>query len=99
MKQITFSDVKVHNEIKLCQISDVKLKSEIEHTFLKNRISYFERWESPSFFQRLFGDKEERCTLCVNEAQKEKATEIVRSFFETEDKANLILKKVDKIYF
>ena len=99
MKQITFSDVKVHNEIKLCQISDSKLKAEIERVFLKNRISYFERWESPTFFQRLFGEKVEKCILCVNEAQKEKAIEIVKSFFESEDKANLILKKVDKIFF
>lgn len=99
MKQIMFSDVKVHNEIKLCQVSDKKVKTEIERLFLKSRISYFERWERPSFFQRLFGSKEEKCTICVNEAQKEKAVEIVKSLVEGEDKANLILQKVDKIFF
>lgn len=99
MKQITFSDVKVHNEIKLCKISDRKIKGEIERMFLKNRISYFERWETPGFFQRLFGEKDDKCILCVNEAQQEKAIEIINTFFESDDKANLILKKVDKIYF
>lgn len=94
-----FSDVKVHNEIKLCRISDEKVKAKVERLFLQNRISYFERWEAPSFFQRLFGKKEEKCILCVNEAQKEKALEIVNSLFESEDKAGLILQKVDKIFF
>ncbi|MDD2971470.1 MAG: hypothetical protein PHE02_04985 [Lachnospiraceae bacterium] len=99
MRQITFSDVKVHNEIQLCQLSNVKLKDEIEHSLLKNRISYFERWNNPTFFQRLFGNGEAKCILCVNEAQKDKAIEIVNSFFTSGDKANFILEKVDKVYF
>lgn len=99
MKPITFSDVKVHNEIALCTVLNIDTKNEIEQLFLKNRISYFEKWEKVSFWQRLFGEQKEKCTLCVNEAQKEKAQELIESLKNADAKISLILQKVDKVFF
>lgn len=98
MGQITFSDVKVHNEIALCRITDMEVKKEIESLFLKSRISYFEKWERPNIWKHLFGDHREHCVLCVNNAQIEKAEEIIRTY-ETDNRVDLILQRVHKIYF
>lgn len=97
-KQITFSDVKVYNEIALCKIEDQEIRMAIERLLLKNRISFFEKWVSPGFFQGLFGNHRETCYLCVNEAQVKLAEELVTEF-QNENKIELVLERVNKIYF
>ena len=66
-----------HNEIELVRVDSPELKNKIERAFLRNRISYFIRWDKVSFWERLFGRKEpKQCKICINDWDKEKALEI-----------------------
>ena len=57
-----------HNEIELIKVNNTDLKNKIEKVFLRNRISYFIRWEKPSFIQSLLGKhKPNQCKICINE--------------------------------
>lgn len=70
-----------HNEIELVRVDSPELKNKIERAFLRNRISYFIRWDKVSFWQRLFGSKEPKhCKICINDWDKEKALEILKEF-------------------
>lgn len=73
--QTLYSASKVNNEIELCEIRASMGKKEIERALLKNRISYFIRWQKPSIFSR----RKDICTICVNENSVEEAEEIVQS--------------------
>ena len=100
MRDISFSQVKIHNEIELLAVSDLKVKRILEHLFLENRISYFEKWEEISFLRRFFwGDEKNRCTFCVNEMQLDKAMEILEEHPELANRIEMIRKRVDKTYF
>ncbi|MBO4337464.1 MAG: hypothetical protein J5842_05275 [Lachnospiraceae bacterium] len=100
MRDISFSQVKIHNEIELLAVSDLKVKRILEHLFLENRISYFEKWEEISFLRRFFwGDEKNRCTFCVNEMQLDKAMEILEEHPELSNRIEMIRKRVDKTYF
>lgn len=66
-----------HNEIEFMRIDDVQLKNKIEKIFLQNRISYYIRWEKPAFWKKILGKNEEnRCKICINGWDKEKALEL-----------------------
>lgn len=97
MNPITYTGLKVHNEIALCAVSDIDMKNRIEKEFLKNRISYCEKWEEPGFFRKLFGSRLE-CTICINSMQQEKAQEVLASM-NLDDSVEIIGKPVDKTYF
>ncbi|MBP5282141.1 MAG: hypothetical protein J6Z22_06545 [Lachnospiraceae bacterium] len=73
MQQI-YTNVKVNNEIELCEITDEECKKLIEKALLQNRISYYIRWTKASFFS-----KKQNCIICVNDNSKEAAEELVRS--------------------
>ena len=75
--QTLFTNVKVNNEIELCEISDLECKQLIERALLQNRISYYIRWSKPSLFS-----KKQNCIICINDNSKESAEEIVRSICE-----------------
>ena len=86
-----------HNEIELIRVENSELKNKIERAFLRNRISYFIRWDKVSLIQKIFGKKEnQNCRICINEWDKEKAIEILK---EMEDavsgQGELLLKKTD----
>lgn len=72
--QTIFTGLKVNNEIELCEIADEECKNQIEKELLKNRISYFIRWQKKSIFS-----KRERCIICVNDNVKEEVAEIVQA--------------------
>ena len=100
MREISFSSVKIHNEIELLSVSDLKVKRKLEHLFLENRISYFEKWEEVSFFRRFFwGEEKNKCTFCVNEMQLDKAMEILEEYPELASRVEMIRRRVDKTYF
>ena len=42
--QPEYTKVKVHNEIELCETSDMEIKQKIERVLLHNRISYYIKW-------------------------------------------------------
>lgn len=86
-----------HNEIELIRSDNQELKNMIEKAFLRNRISYFIRWDKPSLWQRLFGKKEsEYFKICINDWDKEKALEILKEF-ETliASKGEFLLKRTE----
>ena len=43
--QPLYTAVKVNNEIELCEVDNLECKKEIERELLKNRISYYIRWQ------------------------------------------------------
>ena len=70
-----------HNEIELIKVNNVELKNKIEKTFLRNRISYYIRWDKATFLQRLFGkDVSNQCRICINEWDKEIALELLKEY-------------------
>lgn len=99
MSELTFSDVKVHNEIEYCIVQDQDVKVKIERAFLNNRISYYEKWEEPSLLRRLLGDGTMRCTLCINSMQAEKANELLASLHLDKGQVEMVMRKVDRTYF
>lgn len=72
--------VRVNNEIPFCKVDQLKQKEEIERLLLKNRISYYIKWEEQTFFKRLFDSefKEKTIfTICIHDTAVEKAKELV----------------------
>ena len=43
--ETAYQKVKVHNELEWCQVTDITTKEKIEKILLKNRVSYFVKWE------------------------------------------------------
>lgn len=72
--QPLYTNVKVNNEIELCELSDLECKRLIERALLKNHISYYIRWPKTSFFNR----KKDICIICVHDNAREEAEGIVR---------------------
>lgn len=72
--QPLFTNLKVNNEIELCEVSDQNCKRLIEQALLQNRISYYIRWTKASLFT-----KKQNCIICINDNSKEEAEELVRS--------------------
>ena len=48
MSVLSFADVKIHNEIEFCKITDSSFRKTIEKAFLENSISYYEKWDEPT---------------------------------------------------
>lgn len=97
---LSFSNIKVHNEIEFCRVSDPEVKKKLERAFLENHISYYERWEERSILSRIFskGDRE-TCIICINFMQKEKAEAILESMGDLKGKLEMKCKWVEKTYF
>lgn len=73
--QPLYTTVKVNNEIELCEVSDLECKQLIERELLKNRISYYLRWQKASIFSR----RKDVCIICINDMFRESAENIVRA--------------------
>lgn len=95
--ETAYQKVKVHNELEWCQVTDMETKERIEKLLLKNRISYYVKWEKPKFFSN---DKFGSCTFCVNQLQKEVADTAIAEFLENNDgKVRFINRKMDKTFY
>ncbi len=70
--QTLYSNIKVNNELELCEVYDMDGKKIIEKELLQNRISYFVRWQKRGFLSR-----REVCVICVNENSVDVASGIV----------------------
>jgi len=91
-----FSKVKVNNEIELCRVTDMKVKTMIERALLEARISYFIKWEKPGFFS---SNKKPSCVFQVNEWQSELAEQAIANLGdEAESKIKYIMKKTDTLF-
>lgn len=73
--QPLYTTLKVNNEIELCEVSDLDCKQLIERELLKNRISYYIRWQKNSIFSR----RKHVCVICINDTAREDAENIVRA--------------------
>ena len=73
--QPLYTNVKVNNEIELCEVSDLDCKKLIERELLKNRISYYIRWPKLSIFSR----NKDVCIICINDTVRDDAESIVRA--------------------
>ena len=73
------------------------MKERIEKLLLKNRVSYYVKWEKAGFFSR---DKFGTCIFCVNQLQKEAADEAIRLLVE-EDKGKIkfINRKLNNTFY
>ena len=95
-----FSDLKVHNEIELCEVEDVSTKEKIEKALLQERISFFIRWKEKGFWARLFSDNSSIGIICVNDLQREAAESCLKKLEKEENiQIKRLLQKVEKVYF
>lgn len=72
-----YTNVKVNNEIELCEISDLECKKSIERALLKSRISYYVRWPRNSIFS--LGRNKDTCIICVNDNARGEAEAVVKA--------------------
>jgi predicted RNA-binding protein with EMAP domain len=87
--QPLYTNVKIYNEIELCEVSGLECKNAIEKALLQKRISYFVRWLKPSLFK-----KKNLCIICVNDNVREEAEEVVRALCdETGYEVRFLMKK------
>lgn len=70
-----YTNMKVNNEIELCEVSDPDCKKAIESALLKLRISYYIRFPKTSIFSR----KKDSCVICINDNVRDEAEALVRS--------------------
>lgn len=69
-----------NSDVALAKITDKAKKEKLINSLVKSRISYLERWEKVSFFERRnFGGKKEVCVVYVNANQLEQAKAILES--------------------
>ncbi len=69
-----------NSDVALAKITDKAKKEKLINSLVKSRISYLERWEKVSFFERRnFGGKKEVCVVYVNTNQLEQAKAILES--------------------
>ena len=95
--ETAYQKVKVHNELEWCQVTDLETKERIEKALLKNRVSYFVKWEKPKLFS---GEKFGTCIFCVNQLQKEIADEAIHGLEEEiKGKIKFVNRKVDKTFY
>lgn len=93
--QPLYTAVKVHNEIELCEVSDLECKKMIERALLKNRISYYIRWPKTTFFHR----NKNLCVICVNDNARDEAENVVRAICdESGFHVRFIMKKSQNNY-
>lgn len=74
------TSVKVNNEVAFCKVYNLKQKEEIEKLLLKNRISYFVKWQEQKFFKRMFDSESKEkiiFVICIHDTAIEKAKELV----------------------
>lgn len=88
-----------HNEIELVRVDSTELKNKIEKAFLRNRISYFIRWDNGSLVQKVFGKRNpEQCKICINDWDKEVALEILKEFEgDIAKQGEMLLKRTESI--
>ena len=80
MSSIILDEQEFNREVSFCRVYSQDSKDKLEKLFLKNRISYFIEWQERSFLARLFGNDKQKniFTIRINEADVEKAMELVR---------------------
>ena len=82
MSTMMFENGFLNREVAFCKVYSLESKEKLEKLFLQNRISYYIEWQDKSFLQRLFGQDQGKeksvFTIRINEADVEKANELVQ---------------------
>ncbi len=95
--ETAYQKIKVHNELEWCQVNDMETKEKLEKVLLKNRVSYYVKWEKPKLFSN---DKFGVCIFCVNQLQKETADEAIEPLLHTcKGKIKFVNRKMEKIFY
>lgn len=74
------TSVRVNNEVAFCKVYNLKQKEEIERRLLKNRISYYVKWQEQKFFKRIFDSETKEKNIfiiCIHDTAIENAKELV----------------------
>ena len=88
--------VKVNNEIDLCEIVPGKskrmeeIRHRIEAALQYARVSYFLRWQEPSFFGKLLGRERPRLVFCINSAQLDDALDVFDELQLTDQEVRML---------
>ncbi len=91
--------VKVNNEIDFCEIvatqeeEKIEIRHKIEAALQRYRVSYFLRWQEPSFLGKVFFHEETRMVFCINDAQLEDAMKVFEDLSFTEKEVLLLGEK------
>lgn len=94
--QPEYTRLKVHNEIELCETSDMEIKQKIERILLTNRISYYIKWRKQGFFRR----NRDVCIFCINDSFKEEAEQLIQSHSkDMGEKVRFLMRKSEERYF
>lgn len=94
--QPEYTRIKVHNEIELCETTDMDAKQAVERVLLRNRISYYIKWYKQGFLWR----KRNVCIFCVNDSAKDEAEQLLRSMDkELGNKVEFLLRRSGENYF
>lgn len=97
MQQTLYSMVKVNNEIELCEVGDLNCKQAIERELLRNRISYFIRWNKGGIFR--LGRKKNYCIICVNGSAVEEAEAVINTLCEQQGyRVRFLMRKAKNSY-
>lgn len=100
MVENEYSKVRVNNEMDFCSVTDIEVKAVLEKAFMKARVSYFLRWENPSFFSKVFKNAKTSIVFCINSAQMETAEAVMKELKELEGDVKMIrAKSNNKIEF
>jgi len=74
------TSVRVNNEVAFCKVYSLKQKEEVEKLLLKNRISYYVKWQEQKLFKRLFDSETKEKVIfiiCIHDTAVESAKELV----------------------
>lgn len=74
MKKGSYIQLRMNNEIELCEVADIATKDIVEKALIQNRISYFINWQRTGIFR----SGKEVGIFCINENHKEEAERIIQ---------------------
>ncbi len=94
--QYLYKDIKVYNELELCEVYDTACKERIEKELLRNRVSYFIKYPAVG----LFSKHKNRYIFCVNEGAVTKAEDVIYSVCDEGGfSVKFLKKKLPNTYF
>ena len=91
--------VKVNNEVDFCEVSSEKVRRKVEAAFQYARVSYFLRWQEPSFFGKYFMNERTRLIFCVNSSQVEDALDVIAQLGLSNKEVRMLGGKSKNKYF
>ncbi len=74
------TSVKVNNEVPFCKIYNLKQKEAVEKILLKNRVSYFVKWQQQGLFKRMFDSESKEkmiYIICIHDTAIEMCKELL----------------------